>query len=288
VKAIVAFQTHEPGDRPEAARIGMARTCRSTGAVIARRATVPFTPLPLLAVAVATASVPLPARAMHLADGTLPAAWTGVWWALAVAGLALALGRLRARATRDALAAPLTGTMAALILVLSSIPIPVPVAGSSGHACGTGLAAILIGPWLTLLACFVTLLLQALIEGHGGLTTLGANTVSMGLAGGFVAWAAFRLARRAGVGLPTAGALAGVGANVATYGAAAMQLALAHHGPASLAHAAAGIETAFLPVQLPIAILEGALSAGALRLLAARRPDLLVRLGVLASAQEQA
>lgn len=262
----------------------MARTCRSTDAEIVRRATV-ASAVPLFA---ALLAAPSPARAMHLAEGTLPAAWSVGWWALTAAALAVALARLRKRAARDAIARPLTGTLAALIFVLSSIPIPVPVAGSAGHACGTGLAAVMVGPWLTLLASFVSLLLQAVVEGHGGLTTLGANAASMGLAGGLGGWAAFRLARRAGVSLPAAGALAGVAADVVTYGATTLQLALAHRGDHSLATAAAGIGTAFLPVQLPIAILEGALAAGALRLLSSRRPALLVRLGVLDPAPERA
>jgi cobalt/nickel transport system permease protein len=160
------------------------------------------------------------------------------------------------------------------------------VAGSTGHACGTGLAAVLIGPWLTLLAAFVSLLLQAFVEGHGGVTTLGANAASMGLAGAFAGWAAFRLLRRAGVVLPAAAATAALLADAATYAATALQLALAHRGEHTLAQALAGIGAAFLPVQLPIAVLEAALAAGAVRLLSARRPDLLVRLRVVEPSPE--
>lgn len=266
----------------------MARTCRSPGAEIARRAFVPSAAPLTLTVAAVVVALPTPARAMHLAEGALPAAWAAAWWALTVLALAVALGRLRDRAARDSIARPLTGTMAALIFVLSSLPIPVPVAGSSGHACGTGLAAVLIGPWLTLLAAFVSLLLQALVEGHGGVTTLGANAVSMGLAGAFTGWAAFRLLRRAAVSLPAAAAAAALLADVATYAATTLQLALAHRGQHALAQAMAGVGTAFLPVQLPIAVLEAALAAGAMRLLSARRPDLLVRLGVLEPSVERA
>jgi cobalt/nickel transport system permease protein len=89
-----------------------------------------------------------------------------------------------------------------------------------------------------------------------------------------------------GASLPAAGALAAVAADVVTYATTTMQLALAHRGEHALAAAAAGLGTAFLPVQLPIALLEGALAAGALRLLGGRRPDLLVRLGVLRVAPE--
>jgi cobalt/nickel transport system permease protein len=262
----------------------MAHACRSPGAEIARGA---FDPS-LLAIALMGLAFPSPARAMHLDEGVLPLGWAALWWILTVVVLGIALARLRARSRRDAIARPLTATMAALIFVLSSIPIPVPVAGSSGHACGTGLAAVVLGPWLTLLASFVSLLLQALVEGHGGISTLGANTVSMGLAGAFAGYAAFRLSRRAGFTLPAAAAAAGLLSDLATYGVTTLQLALAHHGEHSLLAAAAGIGAAFLPVQLPIAILEAALAAGAMRLLSARRPELLVRLGVLEPAAEGA
>lgn len=260
----------------------MARTCRSPGAEIARGAFVHSVAFLMFAVA----ALPTPARAMHLDEGVLPLGWAALWWALAVLALGAALARLRARSRRDAIARPLTATMAALIFVLSSIPIPVPIAGSSGHACGTGLSAIVIGPWLTLLASFVSLLLQALVEGHGGVSTLGANTVSMGLAGAFFGYAAFRISRRAGATLPAAAAAAGLLSDVATYAATTLQLALAHHGGHSVAATAAGLGTAFLPIQLPIAVLEAALAAGAMRLLSARQPQLLVRLGVLEPAPE--
>ena len=51
-------------------------------------------------------------------------------------------------------------------------------------------------------------------------TTLGANAVSMGLAGAFTGWAAFRVLRRAAVSLPAAAAAAGLLADVATYASA--------------------------------------------------------------------
>jgi cobalt/nickel transport system permease protein len=261
----------------------MARACRSSGAVIARWASSPFALLPFVA---AIAAAPSPARAMHLAEGTLPAGWSSAWWGVTVAALAVALTRLRARAARDAIARPLTATVAALIFVLSSVPIPVPIAGSSGHACGTGLAAAVIGPSLAFLASFVSLVLQALVEGHGGLSTLGANAVSMGLFGVLAGWGTFRLLRRAGASLPAAAGAAGFLADAATYAATSLQLALAHRGDHSVAAAAAAIGGAFLPVQLPIALLEAALAAGAMRLLSSRRPQLLVRLGVLESLPE--
>ena len=60
----------------------------------------------------------------------------------------------------------------------------------------TCLAAILIGPFATVVVASVALLLQALFLAHGGLSTWGANILSMGVAGAFVGYGVWKLARR--------------------------------------------------------------------------------------------
>ena len=80
--------------------------------------------------------------------------------------------------------------------MVSCMPIPVPAAGSCSHPCGTGIAAIFIGPLLTVVVSSVALLLQALFLAHGGLSTLGANLASMGIAGAFAGYGIFILVRR--------------------------------------------------------------------------------------------
>jgi len=77
------------------------------------------------------------------------------------------------------------------------LPVPIPIVGSCSHPCGTGLAAILVGPRLTVLITTVALLIQALFLAHGGLTTLGADVMSMGIVGGYAGFAIFRVARQA-------------------------------------------------------------------------------------------
>lgn len=70
----------------------------------------------------------------------------------------------------------------AFIFVISSLKIP-SVTGSCSHMTGTGLGAILFGPASVSVLGVIVLLFQALLLAHGGLTTLGANTFSMAIAG---------------------------------------------------------------------------------------------------------
>ena len=105
----------------------------------------------------------------------------------------------------------------AAIFVISCMPIPVPFAGTCSHPCGTGLGALLIGPAATVVVASIALLFQALFLAHGGLTTLGANVVSMGVVGAFSAYGLFQLLRKARVPVFPAALAAGVISDWATY-----------------------------------------------------------------------
>jgi len=266
----------------------MPPACRSSGAEIARAAPTSFPrALALPAFALALLAAPRPARAMHLADGILPLGWAALWSGVAAVAVAIALVRLRRRTADDRRVRPLVALVAALVFVLSCMPIPVPVVGTCSHPCGTGLAALIVGPWLTVLVTLAALALQALFLAHGGFTTLGADVVSMGIAGGFVGWAAFHALRRAGAPLGTAAFVAGLLSDWATYAVTSLELATALHGARPIGATAVTIFAAFLPTQIPLGILEGFLAAGAVRFLLRRRPDLLVRTGI-ASSEEPA
>ncbi len=257
----------------------MPLACGLPGAEIARRAR--FTPSPaarFALVASALGALPLPARAMHLADGVLPLRWAVSFAAAAVPFVAVALALLRRRADGDPRLKPLVAMVAAAVFVLSAMPIPVPFAGTCSHPCGTGLAAVIVGPWMTVLVTVVALLLQALFLAHGGLTTLGADVLSMGVAGAFVGYGAFCLLRRARAPLPAAAFAAGLLSDWATYGVTSVELAAALHGARPFGQVAVAVALAFVPTQLPLGVLEALLTAGAVAFIARRRPDLVSRL----------
>jgi cobalt/nickel transport system permease protein len=77
------------------------------------------------------------------------------------------------------------------------------------------------------------------------------------------------------------GFMAGLLADWATYFATSVELALGIRGNAPFAPLLWKMVIAFLPTQLPMGIIEGAITAGMIVLLYKRRPDLLVKMKVL-------
>jgi cobalt/nickel transport system permease protein len=221
---------------------------------------------------------PPPASAMHISEGILPAPWAGLWFALSVPFLIWGLRDLRARSEREPMFKSLVGLVGAAVFVISCMPIPVPTAGTCSHPCATGMAAILIGPALTVVITSIALLLQALFLAHGGLTTLGADIVSMGVAGASVGYGVFRLATAFGLPRWPAAFLAGLLSDWATYAVTSFELASALHGNTSLGQTFVAIAIAFCPTQLPLGILEGLVTAAACRFIEKRRPGLIASL----------
>ena len=237
----------------------------------------------LLGVSITAGSAILPrtAHAMHLAEGILPLPWAVLWTAVALPFVAVALRQYRRRTSNDIFYRPLVAMVAAAVFLISCMPIPVPTAGTCSHPCGTGLGAILIGPWLTILVTVVALLLQAVLLAHGGITTLGADVLSMGVAGAFVGYGVFHGLSRCGAAPWVAAFAAGLLSDWATYSVTALELASALHGARPFAELFVAVGLAFVPTQLPLGILEGLLSAGAVAFLYRRRRDILERLQVI-------
>lgn len=220
-------------------------------------------------------ALPSTAHAMHITEGILPMPWAGFWFLVAAPFVYWGVRDLNRRSATNPHFKPLVGLVGAAVFIVSCMPIPVPTAGTCSHPCGTGLAAVLIGPPLTVLVTSVALLLQALFLSHGGLTTWGGNIFSMGIVGGFVGYGAYLAARRMGLSYLVAAFLAGLCSDWATYAATSMELAAALHGDGSFGKMFASIALSFCPTQIPLGIIEGFLSAGALAFIQARRPEIL-------------
>jgi cobalt/nickel transport system permease protein len=241
-----------------------------------------FDPALFLAALGVFLAIPHTASAMHLTDGVLPGPWCAVWTAVALPFVVVAVRRFQDRRRHDSLSAPLAAMAGAAVFALSCMPIPVPIAGTCSHPCGTGLAAVLLGPWAAVLITVVALAIQALFLAHGGITTFGADVLSMGIAGSFTGYFAFRIARHAGISLWGAAFLAGLLSDWATYATTAAEIAFGLHGDRSVLSLFVTVVAAFVPTQLPLGILEGFLTGGALAFVHERRPDLLSNLGIAA------
>ena len=168
--------------------------------------------------------------AMHISEGILPFSWALFWFIAAAPFLALGLRTLARRSEADLSSKPLVGMVAAVVFVISCMPVPVPMAGTCSHPCGTGLAAILLGPALGVVVAAVALLIQALFLSHGGLSTWGANLFAMGVLGSFGGYLVFRGLRTCRVNLVAAAFMAGVAADWATYAGTALILSAGIRG----------------------------------------------------------
>ena len=142
--------------------------------------------------------VPQSAYAMHIMEGYLPPAYCAAWGALCLPFLAAGVVRLRRTVQAQRKALLLLAMSGAFIFVISSLKLP-SVTGSCSHMTGTGLAAILFGPAYAAVLGLIVLVFQAVLLAHGGLTTLGANTFSMAIAGPLVSWGVYALCKKARV-----------------------------------------------------------------------------------------
>ena len=127
---------------------------------------------------------------MHIPDGYLSPSTCATFYLFAATGWYAALKRIkRLLATR---AIPLISVFAAFSFVVMMFNVPLP-GGTTGHAVGVGIAAIVLGPWGSILAISIALAIQALFFGDGGITTLGANCFNMAIVGSFTAYVVYRM-----------------------------------------------------------------------------------------------
>jgi cobalt/nickel transport system permease protein len=214
-------------------------------------------------------------------EGYLSPLWCIFWWIVALPCLFFGIYRLKKMMHVNREALPLLGVTGGFIFLLSSLKLPT-YFGSSSHPTGTGLSIICFGPWITSVVCGIVLLFQCLFLAHGGLSTLGANIVSMGIAGPLVAYMVYRLLREAPVGIPVTVFLVTVVADISTYVVTSFQLALGsvHQVTGNIASSFILFLGIFAITQIPIAIVEGVVLALVFKYIIKIKPDILVRLKI--------
>ena len=201
-----------------------------------------------------------PVSAMHIMEGFLPQTHAIVWGVVCLPFLVWSFLSIRKIVSQHRKAVLLLAMMGAYAFVLSALKMP-SVTGSSSHPTGTGLGAVLFGPAPMALLGMIVLLFQAILLAHGGLTTLGANTFSMAIAGPFVSYGIYRLCKKLKVNpLVAVGLACGLG-DLFTYCVTSVQLALAHPGQAGVLASLTEFLSIFALTQIPLAIVEGILSA---------------------------
>ena len=87
---------------------------------------------------------------------------------------------------------PYLAMAAAFSFLVQMFNIPIP-GGTTGHAVGAGIIALVLGPWTAVIAVSVVLIMQAFVFGDGGITAIGANCFNMAIVMPFVAYWTFNL-----------------------------------------------------------------------------------------------
>ena len=113
---------------------------------------------------------------MHIPDGYLGPKTYGVMY-----GVMIPIWYIGSRVLKKSLKVkqiPFVALAASFSFIIMMFNIPIP-GGSTGHAVGSTLIAILLGPWVALLSVSIALIIQALLFGDGGITAIGANCFNM-------------------------------------------------------------------------------------------------------------
>ncbi len=222
---------------------------------------------------------------MHIMEGFLPTPWWQIWFAVSIPVILYGIHKLNRLVKEKREILPLLAVAGAFIFVLSSLKLP-SVTGSSSHPTGTGVAAIIFGPAISAVLGTIVLLYQALFLAHGGITTLGANVFSMGIVGPLVAYLVYKAGMKAKLNFYAVIFLASALGNWATYVTTSMQLALAFPAGGVLTFGGflssfGKFAAVFAITQLPLAIMEGAVSALLFKYVVNVKSEILVEMKVI-------
>ena len=154
---------------------------------------------------------------MHIPDGYLSPQTYVPFYAFIIPYLGVAARKV-SKSIRSR-QVPLLALGAAFSFVIMMFNVPIP-GGTTGHAVGGVIVAILLGPWAASIAVSIALIVQALLFGDGGITAIGANCFNMGVVIPFVGYYIYKLiSGKSAITSPRrwiAGAVAGyIGINVA-------------------------------------------------------------------------
>jgi cobalt/nickel transport system permease protein len=208
-----------------------------------------------------------------------------MWFAVSIPIIAFGIYKLNKLVKEKREILPILAVSGAFIFVLSSLKIP-SVTGSCSHPTGTGIGAIMFGPAITAVLSTIVLIFQAVFLAHGGLTTLGANVFSMGIVGPVVSYLIYKAGMKVKLNFYLIVFLATAFGDWATYIVTSTELALAFPAGGVLTFGTflsslGKFAAIFAITQVPLAIIEGAVSALLFKYVIEVRSDILVEMKVL-------
>lgn len=129
---------------------------------------------------------------MHIPDGFLDARTILTTSAISAGALYAAVRKINQHFSPYKV--PLMGVLASFAFVAQLLAFPV-VGGTSAHITGAVLLAVILGPYTSLVIITLILVLQALLFQHGGILTLGANVLNLGVMGSLLGYLIYRIKR---------------------------------------------------------------------------------------------
>lgn len=127
--------------------------------------------------------------AMHIPDGYLSPSTSLIGFLIALPFWWIGLRKIRL--TMSAKSVPLISLMAAFSFVIMMFNVPLP-GGTTAHAVGAAIAAIVLGPEVAVIAVTIALIIQAFFFGDGGVLNIGINSFNMAIVGSYVSWAVYQ------------------------------------------------------------------------------------------------
>ena len=127
---------------------------------------------------------------MHIPDGYLSPVTDGVMLAASAPFWAIALKKVRR--TLNQRTVPVLAIFAAFAFVSMMFNVPLP-GGTTAHAVGGTLLAIVLGPWAAVIGISVVLGIQAMFFGDGGILAYGANCFNMAVVLPLVGYFVYKL-----------------------------------------------------------------------------------------------
>lgn len=220
---------------------------------------------------------------MHIPDGYLGPQTYAVLDAAIVPIWAAATSRVRRALKTKQIPLMALGSAFAFVIMMFNVPV---VGGSTGHAVGATLIAILLGPWAACISVSIALVIQALVFGDGGITAIGANVINMAVIIPFVGYHLYRLVAGDRPSARRRVIAAGVGSYVGIVAAAVVagfefgiQPLIAHTASGQPLYApyplSVAVPTMFIEHALFFGPIEAAVTMGIVALLARRDSSLL-------------
>jgi cobalt/nickel transport system permease protein len=131
----------------------------------------------------------LATTAMHIPDGYLSPVISVIMFILVLPFWARGVQKLREKMSARNI--PLVALFAAFSFVIMMFNIPLP-GGTTGHAVGGALAAIILGPDIATIAISIALVIQAFFFGDGGILAIGANCFNMAVVLPYISYAIYQ------------------------------------------------------------------------------------------------